>query len=40
MLQKVCVQHKIGVILVAHHADDQVEFLISSIHFQFKFLPY
>lgn len=26
MLQKVCVQHNIGVILVAHHADDQVEF--------------
>lgn len=24
MLQKVCVQHKIGVILVAHHADDQM----------------
>ncbi|XP_050937762.1 uncharacterized protein LOC103500981 isoform X3 [Cucumis melo] len=28
MLQKVCVQHKIGVILVAHHADDQAELFI------------
>ncbi|XP_038879702.1 uncharacterized protein LOC120071467 [Benincasa hispida] len=28
MLQKVCVQHQIGVILVAHHADDQAELFI------------
>lgn len=24
MLQKVCAQHQIGVLLIAHHADDQV----------------
>ncbi|XP_028806581.1 uncharacterized protein LOC114761391 isoform X2 [Neltuma alba] len=28
MLQKVCVQHQIGVLLIAHHADDQAELFI------------